>query len=274
MRILFLTYHFPTPQEPGAARPWETAQLLRALGHEVVVITAGTHYMTGEDTRKKRKGLWSLEAIDGFRVIKTFAPSRHRRSFRRRLLNYLTYAALAFLAGLRECRWDAILMATDPPFIMPFGFLLARLRRASLILDERDLYPDTAVALGYLRSTALIKILETWQNLFRREASRILAATPGIKRLLVQKGISSHKIVVFPNVPFSFHDNAPGDCDLRKDRGWGNAFLVLYTGKFGQANELSTILKAARFLRRRFASCSSGTGRRRPVAWPSVRSMT
>jgi len=48
MYILFLTHHFPLPDEPGAARPYWTAKILKDMGHKVTVITAGSHYLTGE----------------------------------------------------------------------------------------------------------------------------------------------------------------------------------------------------------------------------------
>ena len=254
MRILFLTYHFPTPSEPGAGRPWETARTLRELGHEPVVITAGTHYMTGEDVRKHRK-LLSVEEIDGFRVIKTFAFAGYRRSIWRRLCNYLSFALLALVAGFRERKCDAVLMATDPIFIGPVGLLLSVLRRCRLILDERDLYPDTAIALGYLTSRPAIAMLEKWQNALRRRAVMIISATPGIRRILIEKGISSDKIFVFPNVR-AFSANGVADAPedwLRIAKAasiarWREQFVVLYIGKFGQANDLDTIMRAARRL--------------------------
>jgi glycosyltransferase involved in cell wall biosynthesis len=242
MRILFLTYHFPLPAEPGAARPWVTANLLRDLGHEVTVITAGTHYMTGEDTRASRSGLWSLERIGDLRVVKTFAIAHHRRSLPRRLANNLCYAAAALVAGLVSGRSDVVLTATDPPFILPVGYVIARAHRARLVLDERDLYPDTAVALGYVRRRWLIRCMERWQGFFRTRSASIIAATPGIRRLLIAKGVPAASITVFPNVP---DGSEPAETELPPTR----EFLVMYVGKFGYANEFLTMLRAAERLR-------------------------
>jgi len=160
LNILFLTHHLPTPEQAGAARPWETAQILKELGHRVTVITAGAHYMTGEDTRKEKKGLWSLEDIEGIRVIKTYAPTHHRRSITRRLLNYLAYAFISLIAGLRANKPDLVLTASTPMFAVPIGFFLSKFHGAYFVLDERDLYPDVAVSLGYLKSKLLIRFLE------------------------------------------------------------------------------------------------------------------
>lgn len=250
LKILFLTYHFPTPDQAGAGRPWETAELLRALGHEPVVLTAGTHYMTGENIRQNRRGFWSEEQVSGFRVIKTHAPEGYRRSVSRRILNYVSYASASLVASLRQTGIDLVLMATDPIFITPVGLTLSKLKRIPLMLDERDVYPDTAVALGYLRSSAAIRALESWHTLVRRNSCSLLAATPGIKRLLIQKGVEPAKIHFLPNIRSASlaADAYPLETELRSWHGWGTKFVVLYTGNFGQANDLWTILKAAQLL--------------------------
>jgi glycosyltransferase involved in cell wall biosynthesis len=254
MRILFLTYHFPTPEESGAGRPWSTASLLRDLGHEPVVVTAGTHYLTGEDIRRDRTGLTSEENIGGFSVIKTYAPRDYRRSTARRLLNYLAFAAGAMLAGLRQRDIDAVLVAMDPIFITPVAYLLSLLKRAPLILDERDVYPDTAVALGMLKSPVIIGILDRWHRFMCGKSPAILAATPGIKRILLGKGVEGEKVFVLPNVRVTspLADGSRIQEEIRERHGWRSRFLVMYAGNFGQANDMFTILKAAKLLS---ASC-------------------
>jgi len=251
MRLLFLTYHFPTPEQSGAGRPWSTACLLRNLGHEPVVITAGTHYLTGEDIRSNRSGLSSDENVGGFHVIKTWAPADYRRSVARRLLNYVAFAVGAVLAGLRQRKIDAVVVATDPIFILPAAYLLSLLKRAPLMLDERDVYPDTAVALGVLNSPAIIRVLDWGHKFMCRKAPSIVAATPGIKRILLNKNVEAAKIFVLPNVRSSSPLAEAGEIreEIRSRHGWGPRFVVLYAGNFGQANDISTILKAAELLR-------------------------
>lgn len=261
-RVLFLSYHLPTPEEAGAGRPWAEATLLRESGHDVTVLTAGTHYLSGESNRRG-KGLWSEETRDGLRIIKTWAPSGFRKSMARRLLNYAAYAGLALLKGL-ALRADYVFMGTDPLFIIPVGFLIARLRKARLVLDERDLFPDTAIALGYMHPGFATNLLEKWHNLVRRSAWHIIAATPGIKRMLVEKGIAGDKVTVMVNAfpppalftaegtePSARRAEAPkagppAPSDTLADLGSG--FVALYGGGMGLANELMTVIRAAAHL--------------------------
>src|SRR5262249_48424212 len=70
----------------------------------------------------------------------------------------------------------------------------------------------------------------------------------GMKRLLVAKGIDADKIFLFPNVRYATAPaKRPGD-ETIVPASWQGKFVVLYTGKFGQANDMFTILRAAKRL--------------------------
>lgn len=246
-RILFLTYHFPTPDEPGAGRPWAEATLLRDLGHTVTVLTAGTHYLTGASTKDQGGRFYDVEGSNGMRIVKTYAPPDLRKSMWRRLLNYVVYSFLALLWGLRAPA-EYVFMGTDPMFIVPVGYLLSLLRGARLVLDERDLYPDTAIALGYMRPGRITDWIEAWQNFVRRQAYHIVAATPGIKQMLIEKGVTSDKITILVN---AFPPDPGEQATSSLLDGLEEGLTVLYAGGMGLANELLTIIQAAKILQDR-----------------------
>lgn len=217
--------------------------------------------MTGEDTRKERKGLWSAEDINGIGVIKTYTPTYHRSSLIRRLLHYLAYTFISLIAGLRANKPDLVLTASTPMFAVPTGFLLSKFHRAYFVLDERDLYPDVAVSLGYLRSKLLIKFLERWQNFFRDKAKSLIASTPGIKRILVDKGFCEKKIFVFPNAfyeetPETKLSNVSLEYNELKKYGWDSKFIILYAGSLGQANYITPIIESARLVQNKHEDTS------------------
>lgn len=249
-KVLFLTYHLPLPHESGAFRPLMEARLMRDLGYSVTVITAGTHYMTGTSTQKKR-GLFSQEEWKGIPIIKTFAPAGHRKSVSRRTLNYLTFSFFALMRGLRERRIGRIFVGTDPIFIMPVAYILSVVKRCPLILDERDLYPETAIALGVLKEGLLSKILEKMQAFFRKKAKNIIVATPGIYQVLHEKGVPKEKLLLMHNADVFLKEDLE-NIDESKIPDYrtltGKEFLILYTGGMGMANDILTILKAANFL--------------------------
>jgi len=251
MRVLFLTYHFPEPDQPGAFRPWVEARLLRELGHDVTVVTSAVQYMTGEDQRQGRS--WCEEAWrDGIRVLRVWAPRGYRRHVGSRIANYLAYAAGAFFAGLvRGGHADVVFAGTDPVSVGPAAFLLSLIKRARLVLDERDLYPETAIALGVLREGWFSRLVFRLQEFWRRRATGILAATPGIARALQSYGHAAGKLGVMMNADPYISQCVRSVTEHADDlhRLLGRRCVVAYSGGLGQNNDVSTLLKAARRLR-------------------------
>jgi colanic acid biosynthesis glycosyl transferase WcaI len=250
LRILFFSFHLPRDDEPGAFRPWMEARLCKQAGYEVTAITSGVHYMTGKDTRRHRG--WCTEEFDeGIRILKTWAPTGFRRSNLRRIINYLTYTCLAGIASLIKVpKVDRVFAGTDPIFMMPMVFLVSRLKGAKLVLDERDLYPETAIALGILSEGQFSRLLFQIQQFFRRKAVHLLTATPGIRKKLLSYGHPDAKVQLLYNADV-FWDDHSDDANLADSLKpeIGKKFLVGYAGGLGQANDIPALLRAAVHLR-------------------------
>lgn len=248
LHILFLTYHLPLSNEPGAFRPWMEARLLKQAGFRVTVVTSGVQYMTGEDIRPGR-GWCTEEWVEGIRILRTWAPKKFRGSKWKRLSNYLSFSLLAGLAVLiRVRKADRVLAGTDPIVLMPVVWLMSVINKAPLILDERDLYPETAVALGVISDGWLSHFWFNLQQFFRRRARNILAATPGIQDKLITYGVPAEKVHLLYNADV-YLDPDSGQKNLNSLREkTGKKFLVGYIGGLGLANDIATLLRAAELL--------------------------
>lgn len=246
MRVLFLTYHLPVPSEPGSGRPWGEVQILRNLGHDVVVITAGTQYLTGEARPTSGWRPWTREVHDGLEIVRTRAPAGHRRSNRARMINYIAYAVVGCLAAVTRGRCDVVLTATDPVTILPVGALAAIWHRAALVLDERDLIVEVVAAVGLVRQRPLLALLQRMQAIVRARAAAILVVSPTMRSVLRAYGVPSDKVFLLPNA-FS-HDHHAAAARVRPHPTTG--FRVLFAGGMGQATDIPTILSAAEELLR------------------------
>ena len=167
--VLFLTYHLPLENEPGAFRPWMEARLLKSSGHDVTVITSGVQYMTGEDIRPY-KAWCTEEIIEGIRILRTWAPKYHRRSLFRRISNYFSYAILGGLAAILKVRKiDQVFTRTDSIFIIPIVYLTSLIKKVLIILNERDLYQETGIASEGVKKDLFSKIYINYRNFFKKE---------------------------------------------------------------------------------------------------------
>lgn len=252
-RILYITYHLPTDDEPGAFRPWVEARLLRESGYEVTVITSAVHYMTGKFIGPGSG--WCREEIrDGIRILRVWTVADHRSSIAKRILNYSVFSALAALAALVKVRtrMNCLFAATDPLFFIPFLISVAAIKRVPVVLDERDLYPDTAIALGIVREGWLTRLVFAMQQIARRRATSLLAATPGIKRRLVAHGHDPDRIHVLLNAdPYLNALERPKVPEAVTRFRSQYRCLVGYAGTLGQADDVETIIRTAAELKHR-----------------------
>lgn len=273
MRVLFLTFHLPLPEEPGAFRPWMEAQLMRDLGCEVTVVTSAIQYMTGVDLRVDRSGWWTEEHRDGIRILRVLGLHNYRASIWRRLLHYVIYAWLAGMVSLlRVGKADRVFVGTDPIFVTPIARIVARLKGARLVLDERDLYPETALALGVLKPGFLSRSISAWQRSMRRRARCILAATPGIRIRLLELEVPAERVRILYNADAYLEAESAGDDVEMSGRHLlehyapkGAKFIVVYAGGLGRANDVDTLLDAAQMLHdeRDIGFVLAGDGERR-----------
>jgi len=249
-RVLFISYHLPTDDEPGAFRPWMEARLMVRSGCDVTVVTSGVQYMTGADIRFGR-GWCTEEKREGIRILRTWALPRHRHSIFTRFLSDLIFSLLAAVASVSKVGpADRVFAGAAPIFIVPLAYLVARVKGASLILDERDLFPETAIALGVMREGVISRALFGMQQYFRRKATALLAATPGIEARLLQYGHPREKVKLLYNADVFIDESLGQTAQTNWVRKKLNEKIIIgYAGGLGRASNISTLLRAAIRLR-------------------------
>ncbi len=243
---------------------------MRDLGCEVTVITSAIQYMTGTDLRDGRSGWCTSEHRDGIRILRVWGLRNYRANLWHRLLQYVIYAGLTGVASLvRAGKADCVFVGTDPIFVTPIARIVARVKGAQLVLDERDLYPETALALGVLKPGVLARVISAWQRFMRKRARRILAATPGIRTRLLELKVPAEHVRVLYNadayLDAADHGQAGARQLLEHYAPKGAKFIVVYAGGMGRANDVDTLLDAAELLReeRDVGFVLAGDGERR-----------
>lgn len=237
--------------------------MMREEEWQVTLITASAHYLTGE-IRLPVRWLWRRDIEDGTVVIRTWTPRDYRSSHLRRALTYLAYSGIALLVGLFAGPIDVVFTGTDPPFMTPSAYLLSRIHRSRLVLDERDVYPDTSVALGMNPSPLISGTIAGWNRWLRRRSDAVITVSPGLKKLLIDRGANPRRLFVLPNYfGTAADDPEPLPANQREPR---TDFTALYAGSLGQATHVETILQAARLIQEKTSSIRFlllGAGERR-----------
>jgi len=202
MKILFITQYFPPETEPGGIRISEIAQRLRARGHEPTILTGLPNYPTGKVHPDYRRRAWRgtlTEVINGLPVVRVSLYPSHSKRSALRLANYFSFATAASMRALVTRGFD-IVVATSPPLTTGIpARVAATLNHIPLILELRDLWPEGAVELGYLKNPQMRAAAYYLERSLYRRASRIVCLSRGIRDDIVARGVPAPKCVVLTN---------------------------------------------------------------------------
>lgn len=250
MRILLLTQYFPPETGAAQLRLEDLARRLSSFGHEVTVLTSVPNYPRGRIFEGYRRRILVEEKRGGVRILRTWAYASQSRGFLRRLLNYFSFAFLAVLAGIFfGGKQDLLIVESPPLFLGISGSILSYWRRAPMILNVSDLWPESAVAMGILRNRIIIGAASALENFIYRRSYAITGQTEGIVRD-IQARISNIPVELMTNGvdPARFILSSGKREKVREELKFGNACVVGYTGLHGLAQGLDTVLQAAQLL--------------------------
>lgn len=250
MRILYLSQYFPPEVGATQTRAHEMARGLVRAGHDVTMIAEFPNHPSGIIPPEYRGKLWARDTLDGISVLRVWVKASPVKNFRTRMAFYLSYMVSATLAGLFLARgkFDAIYATSPPLFVGGAALAISYLRRIPLFFEVRDLWPESAVALGELRNQRAIKIAEWLERACYRRAQKVVVVTRGIFENLSSGGkLDPQKLVFIPNGANTdlFHRNAEAGQTVREALQLTNRFVVLYAGIHGVAQGLETVVDAA-----------------------------
>lgn len=253
MRILILTQYFPPEAGAPQIRLKELAKGLRQSGHEITVVTALPNYPDGVIPPPYR-GRWLLQdavaGLEGIPVWRTWIYPVQRGRFWKRLLNYFSFVFSSFW-GLKRAGKQELLLFESPPLFLGITALLYSWRtKTRLIMNISDLWPESAVALGLVRSRCLIGAAAWLERTLYRRVWKLSVQTEGIRDSLWERGVPREKVTFLPNgVDLSLFEPRERDRALARELGYAETdFVLLYAGTMGYAQGLESVLAAAEIL--------------------------
>lgn len=246
MRILFLTDNFPPEVNAPATRTYEHCREWVKKGASVTVITCQPNFPQGKVFPGYRNRLWQREEIDGIQVIRVWSYIAANSGFVKRILDFVSYAFMAFWAGLLV-RTD-IIIATSPQFFTAVsGCCLSIVKFRPWVMEVRDLWPESIKAVGAMKEdTFTYRFLEAIELWLYRRAKAIVVVTDAFKANLISRGVAEQKIAVIKNgVDLSKFSQREKDVDLVSQLGLEDRFVIGYIGTHGMAHALDFVLRTA-----------------------------
>ena len=252
MRILFLSHYFPPEVNAPATRTHEHCKRWVELGHEVTVVSCVPHHPMGRSYPGYTNRFMHSETIDGINAIKVFTYITPNEGFIKRTFNYLFYMIMAIAIAPFIGKADVVI-STSPQFFNGLaGYFVSRIKRAPWLLEIRDLWPESILAVGALTNKRAIRFLEWIERFVYRKADHIVSVTDSFTSHIEARGAAASKISVIKNgVDLDSFELRKPDSAFAKQHGLENKFIAAYVGTQGMAHGLDTLLRAAERLQHR-----------------------
>lgn len=247
MNILYVSQYFPPEMGAPAARVSElSAQWVKA-GHTVTVLTGFPNHPTGIVPRAYRWKLWCLvwvETQDGIKIVRTWLLPFPNRGRVRRTLNYVSFFISACLTGSFLRRPDVVI-ATSPQLLVGLaGRWIARRKRVPFVLEVRDLWPESLVAVGLSQPASRInRWLRRIADFLYRKCDLVVVVSSAFKNFLIEHySVNPAKIAVVEN---GVETDLFTPVGLKAVLDTEKKFVVSYIGTIGLAHGLETVVQAA-----------------------------
>ena len=241
MKILIHTdEYFPTSQA-CAYRMGVMAEVLEDMGHEVTVICSSANLDHGE--KKVRKE----------RIIYSPTISMKKKTTLMRLLNNVSFAISSIFSAAISGKCDLVITTSPPPLISISGWIIAKMKRARLVYDVRDIWPDVALEMGsFTKDSIYYKVFRLITSFMYQHSDRITTVSKGkvskIKKYvyaITREKLATKKVKFVSN---GFDESVltyEYDPDFAEQYQLDRKFTCVYVGNIGLAQGLSSFLQLA-----------------------------
>ncbi len=164
----------------------------------MTVVTCAPNFPTGKVFHGYSNKLISREWIEGIQVIRVWSYISANKGFIKRIMDYISFSLTALLFSI-QIKCD-IIIATSPQFFTAIaGMFLSKIKSKPWIMEIRDLWPESIIAVGAMKNKKIIHFLK-WQEVkCYNSADLLISVTDSFKKIIVSKGISSSKTSVVKN---------------------------------------------------------------------------
>lgn len=162
-----------------------------------------------------------------------------------RVAGWAAYSVKAFWRTVRAPEVDVVYASTPHPLTPLAGWAAAKLRRASFVLEVRDLWPESIVSAGKLKPGSVVhRILSAIERFSVKQADQVVGVTEGWDSHFRALGSTPYHVV--PNgADFQGRTPVSAERDPRDVRPDVEGPFGVFAGAHGPKDGIDAILDAA-----------------------------
>lgn len=244
MKVLVVSYYYEPELGAAPSRMTNLVKGLKASGVEIDVLTSFPNYPKGRIFDGYRRRFSIKETVDGVNVYRYWTYATVSRNPIKRVLAMTSYAvsmwAFAFKRKLIK-GYDRVIVQSPPIMVSASAVLLfKKLFGKNTILNVSDLWPGSAVELGFVRKGSLyFKVLSSLERFIYRNANSVMGQS---------QEIVEHVCDMFPDKrTFLYRNLQPLDGTPHPVRKRNERLKIVYAGLFGVAQDMLSLLKSVDF---------------------------
>lgn len=249
MRITLVTHYYPPEVNAPAQRAYDHARFWSEAGCQVTIITAQPSHPYGRlYDGYRNQTVDQLE--NGVRVIRLKTILSANSGTIRRSINYTSFLQ-AVQANAWRARDSDIVISTSPQFFCGLaGKAVAKAARAPWVLEIRDIWPESIIAVGAAKPSLATSALTALADRAYRQCDRIVSVSPGFAEHFRSRNVPADKVALIPNgINVSPAPSGASFDDFPALGGLRGRMIAAYVGTFGMAHGVGTILDAAAVLK-------------------------
>ncbi|MEI6694738.1 MAG: glycosyltransferase family 4 protein [Bacteroidota bacterium] len=249
MKLLILTQYFPPEVGAPQNRLYELAVRLQQKGMEITILTAMPNYPQMEVHTAYKGKFYCYEEMSKLKVHRAWIYVSKSKSILSRLMNYFSFVISSLIIGLFKIeKQDVVLVESPPLFLGITAYLLSLTKRAKMVFNVSDLWPESAEKLGLVSNKRLLKLSTYLEEFCYKQSALITGQTQGICANISSR-FPEKKVYWLKNgVDINFYNSEKiSETNWRFENGYKiDDFLLIYAGIIGYAQGLEIIIEAAK----------------------------
>jgi colanic acid biosynthesis glycosyl transferase WcaI len=226
------------------------------MEYDVVVLTTTPHYnvleeeLTKQPMVKRWGGIYYESRFNHIRVI--HIPQKKFKSFFLRGIGFLHWHFLSLILGLMQKNVSLILSPSPPLTIGVINLIIGKLKKAKVIYNVQEIYPDFLINQGSLKFWPMVKLLKSMERFVYNRSCAVITIDSIFYNTIVPRFDDPSKLHIIPNFVDTelFKPIAIGDVKLdntlfpeKKD-----VLKVMYAGNIGHAQDWEPLIAIAKRL--------------------------
>jgi len=253
LRLVVLCPHFAPDLAPTGVVMTRIVTELAARGHELHVVTSLPWYRNHAIEPGWGGRLWRTEKTEWGSIIRVHPfPGKSKSNLLRRAIGFL---AFSYAVGIRSVHADGFpfkvdgVLAMSPPLTLGLtGWFTKIIRRAPLVFNIQDVFPDAAIQTGAISNKKIITAAKWLERVSYQRSDAVVLLSQDLRTNIANKIDTKYhdQLHVIPN----FVDTVAITpqhrmTNYRSELGIGDQLVVMYAGNVGFSQSLNLVTDAA-----------------------------